>query len=315
MDRPSLRQLEYALAVAEERSFSRAATRCHVSQPGLSAQIAELERRLGITLFERGRTGAVPTNAGTEALTRARAILRAVDDLVLATGAHRHTVAGVLRIAAIPTVAPYLLSSVTRRLRQRWPGAQLELSELRTADLVTATTEGRVDLGLLATPVGTGTLHVEHVTFEPFVVATAEQGPFAGRHHVDVDELADVEILLLEDGHCLREHALAVCRLAGAAGLREVHDTGLSVLAQMVAASDAATLLPVSAVAVEARPGSGLVTRPLRPAGAGRTISIVWRPSDPRRARFADALGDVRAAVSELIGVTADQGRRARRAR
>ncbi len=290
------------MAVAEERSFSRAAARCHVSQPGLSAQIAELEHRLGITLFERGRTGAAPTNAGAEVLIRARAILRAVDDLVLATHAHRHTVAGVLRVAAIPTIAPYLLSSVARRLRRRWPGAQLELSELRTADLVAATTEGRVDLGLLAMPVDTGTLHVEHVAFEPFVVATAEQGPFAGRDHVAVDELGDVEILLLEDGHCLREHALAVCRLAGSAGLREIHDTGLSVLAQMVATSDAATLLPASAVAVEARAGSGLVARPLRPTGVGRTISLVWRPGDPRHPLFADALGDVRVAVEELIG-------------
>ncbi len=301
MERPSLRQLEYALAVAEERSFGRAAARCHVSQPGLSAQIAELERRLGIALFERGRAGAAPTPAGAEALIRARAVLRAVDDLVLAADAHRDTVAGVLRVAAIPTIAPYLLSSVARRLRQRWPSAQIELSELRTADLVAATAEGRVDLGLLATPVDTGSLAVGDLAFEPFVVATAEGGPFAGRDHVDVDELADVEILLLEDGHCLREHALAVCRLAGSANLREVHQTGLSVLAQMVAAGDAATLLPASAVGVEARPGSGLQTVPLHPTDVGRTISMVWRATDPRGGLFAAAIADVTAAVEPLV--------------
>lgn len=283
------------------RHFGRAATALHVSQPGLSAQIAELERRLGVVLFERNRSATTPTPAGVEVLTRARAILRATDDLVRAGDLHRDTVAGVLRIAAIPTIAPYLLSTVVRQLRRLWPDAVFELGELRTADLVDAVTDARVDIGVLATPVDTGPLTVSDLAFEPFVVAVAEGHALARRRSVRLDQLVDLEILLLEDGHCLREHALAVCRLAGATGHRDVHHTGLPVLTQMVAAGDAATLLPASAVAVEAREGSGIVTVPLAERSAGRTISLVWRPGDPRSSLYDRATPHLATAVRATL--------------
>lgn len=306
MERPTLRQLEYAVAVDDARSISRAAIDCHVSQPGLSAQIAELERRLGVVLFERTRAATTPTAAGVEVLTRARAILREVDDVIRATDVHRGTVAGVLRVAAIPTIAPYLLSTVARELRRLWPEVQLELAELRTSDLVEATGAGRIDVGVLATPIDVAGLHAADLAFESFVVAVAETNPIARRTSLELEDLAAIEILLLEDGHCLREHALAVCRLAGAANHRELHQTGLSVLTQMVAAGDAATLLPRAAIEVEARAGSGIATVPLVSPEVGRTISMVWRPSDPRRELFeraSDHLAKVvRAALEAMPG-------------
>lgn len=301
MNRPTLRQLEYAVAVDDLRSFSRAAEQLRVSQPGLSAQIAELEQRLGVVLFERGRTATRPTPAGAAALERARTILREADDLLRAVDVHRGTVAGPLRVAAIPTIAPYLLSAVARRLRQLWPDASIELSELRTAELVEAVGEGAVDMGLLATPVDTGALEVVELAFEPFVVAAASGHPISRRRELRAAEVADLDVLLLEDGHCLREHALAVCRLGGGARTRDVHHTGLSVLCQMVAAGDGVTFLPASAIPVEARRGSGLITRPLADADAGRTISLVWRPTDPRREWFAQAAGRLSGDVQRVI--------------
>lgn len=302
MTRPTLRQLEYAVAVDELRSFSRAAEQLGVSQPGLSAQIAELEQRLGVVLFERGRQATHPTPAGVAILERARAILRDADDLLRVVDVHHGTVAGPLRVGAIPTVAPYLLSTVARRLRQLWPDAVLELSELRTADLVDAVQAATVDIGLLAMPVGVGSLEVEDLAFEPFVVAAASGHRISRRRELRSTEVADLDVLLLEEGHCLREHALSVCRLGGAGRTRDVHHTGLSVLCQMVAAGDGVTFLPASAVPVEARRGSGLVTRPLAEPDAGRTISWVWRPTDPRRQWFVQATprvaGDVRRAIA-----------------
>lgn len=301
MDRPTLRQLEYAVAVDEFRSFSKAAVACQVSQPGLSAQVAELERRLGVALFERTRSATTPTPAGEEVLGRARAILRSVDDLLHVTDVHRDTVAGVLRVAAIPTMAPYLLSTVAHQLRRLWPDVRLELSELRTSALVEAVDNAHVDIGVLATPVDTASLRCVDLAFDPFVLAVAESSALAGLQRIAIERLADHEILLLEDGHCLREHALAACTLAGTAHHREVHHTGLSVLAQMVAASDATTLLPTSAVSVEARPGSGLAVVPLDRGDIGRTVSAVWRPSDPRSGLYERAMARIAPVVSSLL--------------
>ncbi len=289
------------MAVERLRSFSRAAEQLHVSQPGLSAQIAELERRLGVVLFERTRTVTSPTPAGREVLARARDLLRDADDLMRAAESHCGTIAGVLRVGAIPTVAPYMLSTVARHMHRLWPDVQLELSELRTTDLVSSVITGRVDIGLLATPVDTGTLTVADLAFEPFVVAVADTNRMAARRRLRVDELGAMEVLLLEDGHCLRDHALAVCNLAGVANHRDVHDAGLAVLAQMVAASDAATLLPVAAVPVEARPGAGLATLGLADGDVGRTLSLVWRAGDPRADVYTRAVSRLAAAVQQVL--------------
>jgi LysR family hydrogen peroxide-inducible transcriptional activator len=299
MDLPTIRQLEYAVAVDEHRHFGRAADALHVSQPGLSAQIRELERRLGVALFERSRAATRPTAAGVEILGRARVVLREVTDLVHAAASHLDTVRGTVRVGAIPTIAPYLLSAVARHLHHAWPEADLELVELRTSELVAAVDTGALDVGVLATPVDTGALVVADLAFEPFALAVAADHDLAGAVSVRPDALADVDLLLLEDGHCLRDHALAACRLAGSAEHREVHNASLAVLAQMVATSGAATLLPAHAVPVEARPGSGLVTVPLDDERAGRTLSLVWRPTDPRGAAYEASVEGLAATVTQ----------------
>jgi LysR family hydrogen peroxide-inducible transcriptional activator len=302
MEMPTLRQLEYALAVAEHGHFGRAAAALHISQPGLSAQVRELERRLGVVLFERSRATTRPTPAGVEVLARARRLLADAADLVRVAQSHEGAVRGRVRLAAIPTLAPYLLPAIVVELRRRWPDVELELAELRTAELVAAVVDAEVDLGLLATPVDTGGLEVADLGFEPFLLAVAAGHELAGVDDVPATVLGEVDLLLLEDGHCLRDHALAACRLAGAAGShRDVRNASLAVLGQMVAGSDAATLLPASAAGVEARPGSGVVTRSFAERDMGRMVSMVWRPSDPRSSLFAeaaDALVDVVAAAT-----------------
>lgn len=295
---PSLRQLEYALAVAEHGHFGRAAEALHVSQPGLSAQVAELEKRLGIVLFERSRTGTAPTPGGRAVLEHAATVVRAATDLVRVAQLQRGSLQGRIALGAIPTIAPYLLPAVARQLRVEWPDVDLALEELRTAELVRAVSTGRLDLGFLATPVDTEGLTVAELTTEPFVLAVADDHPLArGTGPVGLDALDHVDLLLMEDGHCLRDHVLAACTTAGAGRRREVHNAGLSVLAQMVATSSAATLLPACAVPVEARPGTGLVTRPFTGMGVGRTLSLVWRPTDPRRTLFALAATALREAL------------------
>jgi LysR family hydrogen peroxide-inducible transcriptional activator len=301
VERPTFRQLEYAVAVADHGSFSRAAEALFVSQPGLSAQIAELERRLEFVLFERNRSSCIATSAGEEVITRARMLLLQADELTHASAAHRGAVVGAIRIGAIPTIAPYLFSTLARTLRTSWPEAHLELHELRTADLIGEIAQGRIDFGLLATPAQTRSLEVSELLFEPFVLALAESNPLNTTKLVTETDLSELELLLLEDGHCLRDHILDVCRIANATNSRGVHQTSLAVLSQMTASSSAATLLPACAVEVEARAGSGLAIRELADPTWGRTLSLVWRTTDPRAPLFRQATSLVADALAARI--------------
>ncbi len=286
MERPTLRQLEYAVAVADHQHFGRAAEAVAVSQPGLSGQIQELERRLGVTLFERSSRGVTLTPAGVELIARSRAVLRDVDELVNAAGAFEGELKGRLRVGAIPTVAPYLLPATVQVLRQSWPELILELDEEQTHRLVDAVEAGSADLGLLALPVDTGSLRVAPIVDEAFVLTMPETHALAGTEPVDLQTLADVPVLLMEDGHCLREHALSVCATAGGVEHSTVHAASLGTLAQMVASGLGVTLLPASSLAVETRPGTGLSNRRFEAPEPVRTIGLVWRPSDPRSASY-----------------------------
>ena len=296
MEQPTLRQLEYAVALADHGHFGRAADAVFVSQPALSAQVRELEERLGVVLFERDRRETRPTAIGSEVVRRARAILRDVEDLVAATTMGQGQLSGTVRLGAIPTMAPYLLPAVTSAVRATWPNVSLELTELRTDDLVEAITDGSLDLGLLATPYDTGSLRVRDLGVEDFVLTLPAGHDLAGDGPVPLSVLAELPVLLLEEGHCLREHAMAACSLAGTVDHAEVRSASLSTLSQMVAAGVGVTLLPASALAVEVRAGSGLVTRPFEDPAPGRGVALVWRRSDPREVHYdslADQLGDL----------------------
>ncbi|MEM7322479.1 MAG: LysR substrate-binding domain-containing protein [Actinomycetota bacterium] len=286
MNYPTLRQLEYLVALVEHNHFGRAAEAAHISQPALSAQLRELETRLDATLIERDRRASRPTPVGIEVARRARLILGELDDLMAVAGTDRDALYGTVRMAAIPTIAPYLFPTVTAAARVIWPDATLELSELRSRELVDAVDHGAADIGLMATPFDTGRLHVSTVIEEDFVLAMPEHHDLADGGPLPLSALATLPVLLLEDGHCLHDHALAVCRLAGASDHATVRSASLSTLTQMVAAGAGVTLLPTSALPVETRPGTGISVRRFEPPAPSRTITLVWRTSDPRGSHY-----------------------------
>lgn len=281
MDRPTIRQLEYIVAVAEHGHFGRAATASGVSQPGLSAQIRDVERRLGVTLFERTTRSVRLTPVGERVASAARAVLLGVDEIVL-DARQDSGLNGRLAIGVIPTMAPYLLPGVVSRLTARWPDVRLEIVERQSELLVDEIEQGQLDLGLLATPYDTRRLQVEGVGEEAFVLAVPDTHDLAGELSVPLDELSSLSVLLLSEGHCLRDHAKAACEIAGRVEHSEVRAASLSTLCQMVAADIGVTLLPVGAADVEARPGSGLACVPFEGQAPGRGVAFVWRPSDPR---------------------------------
>jgi LysR family hydrogen peroxide-inducible transcriptional activator len=293
---PTLRQLEYAVALADHGHFGRAAEASFISQPGLSGQIRELEERLGVELFERGSKAVTLTEAGADVVARARLILRDVDELTAAADAHRDTIAGRLRLAAIPTMAPYLLPRVVRMIRRIWPSAVLDLQEQQTAELVHEMENGDLDLGLLAVPYDTGSLHVEPLEDESFHVALPRGHELESTEPLPLEALRELPMLLLPEGHCLRDHALTACELAGRVEHSEVHGASLSTLTQMVAGGVGTTLLPTSAIPVEAREGNGISVRPLEQPAPGRTVALVWRTTDPRGNLYSTLADRLRAA-------------------
>jgi LysR family hydrogen peroxide-inducible transcriptional activator len=285
--RPSVRQLEYAVAVAEARHFGRAARACAVSQPALSAQIQALEQLLGVRLFERSRRGVSLTPAGERVVARARDALRALDGLTEAAALAREPLCGPLHLGVIPTVAPYLLPRWLPHVRTAWPKLRLFLREERTARLLAQLAAGELDLLLLALPVSRPELESFSIAREPFVLAAPAGHPLArGRRPLAQSELAGQPVLLLEDGHCLRDQALAVCQQSGAGVSEDVRATSLPTLVQMVASGLGVTLLPVSAAEVEARGRAELAVRAFRPPLPSRELGLVWRRASPRAAEF-----------------------------
>jgi LysR family transcriptional regulator, hydrogen peroxide-inducible genes activator len=272
----TLRQLQYVVAVADRRSFRRAAEDCAVSQPSLSAQIAQAEGALGVRLFERDRRRVLPTAAGAELVERARRLLLAADDLVAAARRLAEPLSGTLRLGVIPTVAPYLLPELAPVLRARFPKLALEWHEHRTSGLVQRLERGELDGAILALEAEVGDVAKVVLGTDPFVLAAAPEHPLARpTRPVSPADLEGERVLLLDDGHCFREQALAVCARAGAEELG-FRATSLATLAQMVAGGAGVTLLPAMAIPVENR-RAGLRIRPFAPRAPARTIALVWR--------------------------------------
>jgi len=289
MDRPTLRQLGYLVAVDDHRHFGKAAEACFVSQPALSAQIGELERRLGVTLFERANRRVLPTSVGADVIERARGVLRDMDDLVGAARLDPAQLRGPLALGVIPTMAPYLLPRLLPVLTAAHREVELHLHELKTVEILRKLRDGGLDLALVALPVTADDLVQVPLADDPFVLALPEGHPLAGTGPVPLGVLADLPVILLEEGHCLRDQALSVCRLVGTR-TAEMQATGMPTLCQMVATGLGVTLLPESAVALEARPGTGLTTRPFAPPAPSRTIGLAWRRTSPNDALYR-ALG------------------------
>jgi LysR family hydrogen peroxide-inducible transcriptional activator len=274
------RQLQYAVAIADTRSFRQAAERCGVSQPSLSAQLAQLEAALGVRLFERNQRRVLVTPAGEDLIARARRLLAETDDLSDAARRWGDPGVATLRLGVIPTISPYLLPRIVPALRRTHPQLVLRWTEDKTQVLIPAVQNGTLDAALLALEVELGDLEREAVARDPFVLATPRAHPLGRKPGpAQMSELGSSNVLLLDDGHCLRDQALAVCAHARTHEL-DFRATSLSTLAQMVSAGAGVTLLPRLAVATETRHAS-LAIRPLADARAFRTLGLVWRRTSP----------------------------------
>ncbi len=283
---PSLRQLRHLVALAEHRHFGRAAEACLVTQSSLSASLKELETVLGRTLVERTRRSVLVTPLGEAVVARARAVLTAVDDIADLVAAEGGGLGPRLRLGVIPTVAPFLLPRVMPALRQLYPDLALYLREARSAELATALKDGALDLLLLAFPYRLDQAETHIFAEDPFWVAFPPGHRFAGRERLTPADLAGVRLLLLEEGHCLRSHALAACRAAGDLVEPGFQATSLHTLVPMVEGGIGLTLLPKMAIDAGILRGTGLQLRPLDGPGSGRRIGLAWRPSSPRKDAF-----------------------------
>lgn len=244
----NLRDLKYLVALADHKHFGRAASACFVSQPTLSTQIKKLEDELGVSLVERAPRKVMLTPAGREAAVRARSIVAEVEQMKEAARRSQDPEAGTVRLGIFPTLAPYLLPHVVPRIRERFPRLELLLIEEKSDQLMHQLREGRLDAALLALPLQDDQLHAEFLFEEPFVLAVPEGHPLSRHDSMTLDDLSEQRLLLLEDGHCLRDQALDVCHLAGAMEKSEFQATSLETLRQMVAANVGVTLLPLLAV-------------------------------------------------------------------
>ena len=282
----SPRQLQYVVAVAETLGFHKAAERCHVSQPTLSAQVKQLEDVLGVQLFERDRRRVLLTAAGAVVVAHARRVLLEIDDMIAAAKQLIDPCSGTFRIGVIPTIAPYLLPDVVPAVRARYPKLRLVFREEKTDAVVADLREGRLDVGLLALEADIGEWASGRIADDPFVVALPEGHRLARKKRVAAGDLDDEHVLLLDEGHCFRAQALSVCNRAGAKE-SELRATSLSTLAQMVSSGAGITLLPRIAVAVENRRGQ-LEVRPFTSPAPHRTIALIWRPHSPFAETFRD---------------------------
>jgi LysR family hydrogen peroxide-inducible transcriptional activator len=279
-----LKDLRYLVAVADARHFGRAAQSCFVSQPTLSAQLKKLEQYLGVQLIERQPKHVTLTEAGEQIVARARRVLEASDEVVTLARAHRDPLAGRLRIALLPTIGPYLLPRVSRPIRKALPRLELRLYEYQTAAMLEKLQQGELDLGVLALPVELDGLESRELYSEPFTVALPDNHRLAGRDSVRVADLDGETLLLLEDGHCLRDQALEVCSRIGTHETQDFRATSLETLRQMVATGAGVTLLPELAARGAYGHARGVTVRPFTRPAPARHVGAVWRRSSARTA-------------------------------
>ena len=275
----NLRDLKYLIALADHKHFGRAATACFVSQPTLSTQIKKLEDELGVSLVERAPRKVMLTPAGRDAAERARRIVAEVEQMKEGARRSQDPEAGTVRLGIFPTLGPYLLPHVIPSIRERFPQLELLLVEEKSDVLLSRLQEGKLDAALLALPVHDDQLHSEFLFEEPFVLAVPEDHPLARRDSLSLDELSEQKLLLLEDGHCLREQALEVCRLSGANEKSEFRATSLETLRQMVAANVGMTLLPMLAVKPPVAQSRNIHLLGFSDSHPSRQIAMLWRRS------------------------------------
>ena len=292
----NLKDLKYLVALADTGHFGRAADRTFVSQPTLSAQLKKLEQYLGVKLVERQPKNVQLTEVGKQIVVHARRMLDEANQIVALGRNSTDPFSGKLKVALIPTIGPYLLPRVTQRIRKALPHLGLMLYEHRTEGLLKRLHEGEIDMGILALPTALGGLESRTLYKEFFTLAVPNGHILAGKSTVKVQDLKDQTVLLLEDGHCLRDQALEVCSRVDVREAEDFRATSLETLRQMVVAGFGITLLPE--LAVESPFGSqrGLTVRPFAKPAPARTVGAVWRKSSTRTAAIS-AVCDVLAEV------------------
>jgi len=285
---PTLRQLQYLKLLAEHRSFSRAAEAAHVTQPTLSAGVQELEKILGAPVVDRGRAGVILTAAGEEAAARAEAILAQAEDLVQAARGAGQPLAGRFRLGVIPTIAPFLLPGALPALRARYPKLRLFLREDLTSRLIAQLKSGALDAALVALPYDMAGLEWAEVAEDELMAAFPANHPLTAERRVTPERLEAEDLILLEDGHCLREHALAACglepgRTKDRAGYEAAFAaTSLPTLVQMVGSGLGVSFLPAMAVDAGLADAAAVAVRPLEAEHPARQIVVAWRAGSSR---------------------------------
>src|SRR5687768_17777458 len=295
----NLRDLRYFVALADTRHFGKAAERSFVSQPTLSAQIKKLETYLGVQLIERQPRKVTLTEMGARILPLARSILQESDEIVSLARNDHDPLSGKLKLALIPTIGPYLLPVVTRKLRKQLPRLKLMLYEYQTQPLLEKLRAGDIDLGILALPVPLDGLEARPLYDEDFTLAVPSNSPLAKRSSVKLDDLTGETLLLLEDGHCLRDQALDVCSRIDVKESEDYRATSLETLRQMVAAGLGITLLPQLATRGPFGSGQGLTVKAFNKPVPTRTVGAVWRKSTSRTAAINAVCDVVRTTMSE----------------
>ncbi len=277
----NFRALQYFVKLAELKHFSNAATACFVSQPTLSTQIQKLEDELGVTLVERAPRQIMLTPIGEDIAHRARHVLRDIEHLKDAARRSKDPETGNIKLGIFPTLAPYLLPHVIPVICEKYPELRLQLAEEKTEDILSMLDQGRLDAGLLALPIEEHGMEMEILFEEPFVTAMPVSHPLTEKQFINLSDLEGEELLLLEEGHCLRQHALAVCAMAGAHERLDFHATSMETLRQMVAANAGVTLMPVLSVKPPIPSTDNIALRPFASPAPSRTIALVWRSSSP----------------------------------
>ena len=296
---PTIKQLQYLVALHEHGHFGRAADASFVSQSTLSAGIRELETLLGVTLVERSRRVVRFTPLGNQVVAKAHRLLREAEELTDLVQASGKPLSGTVRMSVIPTIAPFMLPRILPRLRRERPDLKLFLREETSHDAVESLHHGRVDCVLLALPYATGEVEMAHIADDPLLVAFPRgdpRDPSASVSPAMIETMSEGgRLLLLEDGHCLKEHALAACNRPELRASAAMIGTSLHTLVQMVDNELGLTMLPQMALDAGILKGTNVVARPLQSRAASRRIALIWRKNSPRSAEFELLAQELRA--------------------
>ena len=294
----NLRDLRYLVAVAEHKHFGRAAEACFVSQPTLSTQLKKLEETLGVTLIERSNRQVMLSPAGEQIVLQAQKVLREVNTLTAMAEQFRDPLGGDFRLGVIPTVAPYLLPNILAPIRKSFPNLRLQLTEAQTAHITRMLKQGDLDAVLLALPLNEENIEEVELFKEPFYFAVSNKHPKAKNKQVHLRDLDDEEVLLLEDGHCLRDQALEVCNAHHAVENTNFRATSLETLRQMVAADAGSTLIPELATHTKA---GGVRYIPFAGKPPHRMIGLCWRGTSTRAPLLREMSKVLKDAVADVL--------------